>query len=121
MFIMRWRPDEYETLCRQAAQDPDCHYRNGQGNLSAYIRKCVLSHDRKTQGERIEKELRNMVFQIRKVGVNINQATKKINSGFGTAESAAALENGLEEIRGKLETLLRVLEGQYGGDEDSEH
>lgn len=74
---MRWKPEEYEILCRQAAQDPDCHYQSGEANLSAYVRKCVLIHDKQRQGEQIEKDLRNLVFQIRKIGVNINQASKK--------------------------------------------
>ena len=32
---------------------------------------------------RLEKELKNLSYQVRKIGVNINQVVAKINAGYG--------------------------------------
>ena len=36
---------------------------------------------------RLEKELKNLSYQVRKIGVNINQVVAKINAGYGDEEN----------------------------------
>lgn len=49
-------------------------------NVSAYIRKCIF--DRSDNPVAIRKELRDLSYQVRKIGVNINQVVTKVNAGY---------------------------------------
>ena len=45
---------------------------------------------------RLEKELKNLSYQVRKIGVNINQVVAKINAGYGNQIDIYDLEKALE-------------------------
>ena len=76
---LRLSEGEYARLYALAASDPDCLMRrSGRPSLSAYIRKHIIwSGDRP---EDLRKEMRSLTFQVRKAGVNINQAARRINA-----------------------------------------
>lgn len=97
--------------CR-ADQDQETHYKNGKRNLSGFIRKTVLERSGYRMGNR--QELKNLNFQIRKIGVNINQATKKINSGYYDRKICEDLQNSLEELNRHFQELQERMEEQDG-------
>ena len=68
---LRLSDKEYDRLLHLARADPDCMTRkSGRPSLSSYIRKVLLySGD---HPENLKKEIRDLVFQIKKAGVNIN-------------------------------------------------
>lgn len=117
--------EEYEYLCSKAEQSSETKCRSGAKNLSGYIRKCILEEsgylaDRNHQRE--QRELKNLTYQIRKIGVNINQATKKINSGYYGRDTCAALQEGLDKVEQRLSELIRLLEEcENGSDKADEH
>lgn len=66
-------------------------------DLSKFIRNVLLD----LTGYRsilISNQIRQLRQDIRKIGVNINQVTKKINGGYGTAADIAELLSELERV-----------------------
>jgi hypothetical protein len=102
---VRLTQKEYEYLCKKAKQDPDTRYKNGDKNLSGYIRNYVLKGA--GYGDiHIRKEIENMAYQIRKIGVNINQATRKINSGYGTAKAVSELQADMAHLTKSFDEFI---------------
>lgn len=100
---------EYERLKHQAAQDPDCvSKRSRRPLLSAYIRKCTLYTD--DRPESLRKEFKNLTYQIRKVGVNINQAAHRINAGIYSFSELEELQKGLKKIETLLDEIRKLME-----------
>lgn len=101
---------EYDFILSEASRNKNTKCKNGTRNLSAYIRHCILSESGYLEKEKQQRELKNIAYQIRKVGININQATKKINSGYYGTDTCMELQKGLKEIKGQFAALLKKLE-----------
>lgn len=95
---VRLSEKEFEILTELAEKDLSSKMADGRSNLSAYIRNAIFVNRRPKD---MKREIRNLNFQIRKIGVNINQVTKKINSGYFVQEDTQFL---LEEL-GRVEDL----------------
>lgn len=93
MITFRVTEDEYRDLREKAA-----------GNLSAYCRRRILRDEDRKREEK-ERNLKELTYQIRKIGVNINQVTARINSGFYYPQDAGRLLRQLEEVEGILQTV----------------
>lgn len=105
---VRLTKNEYDLLLREADKEGYAKYKNGELNLSSYIRGRLFSEmlARKNTG----KELRELSYQIRKIGVNINQAVKRINSGHENKEDETFLLSELAQV----ERLLKKYEKALG-------
>ncbi|WP_251391157.1 plasmid mobilization protein [Mediterraneibacter agrestimuris] len=114
---VRLTKQEYRLLTEKAERDCETLYRNGKKNLSGYIRKCALNESGKMTVN-LNRELKQLAYQVRKIGVNINQVAKKINAGYGYPDPMSAVEELKVELA-KIETqfaeLLQVVEenGNY--------
>ena len=86
---IRLTPQEYDSLQKRA-----------DGNLSAFCRRRLLQ-DASCQGN--EPYLKETAYQIRKIGVNINQIAARINAGI------CFIHDG-EELIHALENVYRILE-----------
>lgn len=113
--------DEYEHISRMAENDTDTRWKSGKKNLSAYIRKCLLQSTGYRRDGQIKKELDRLTYQIRKIGVNVNQATKKINSNFYDIEITERLHDELKEVNRNLREFMDRLEEMNGSNEVDEH
>lgn len=113
--------DEYEHISRMAENDADTRWKSGKKNLSAYIRKCVLQSTGYRREGQIKKELDRLTYQLRKIGVNVNQATKKINSNFYDVEITERLHDELKEVNRNLREFMDRLEEMNGSNEVDEH
>ncbi|WP_330688065.1 plasmid mobilization relaxosome protein MobC [Anaerobutyricum hallii] len=109
---IRLSEKEYQLLLSKAGNDLETKTKKGdKANTSAYIRKCIfLQEDRPV---RLEKELKNLSYQVRKIGVNINQVVAKINAGYGNQIDIYNLEKALEQIKHEMKTLNEKVE-DYG-------
>lgn len=74
------------------------------GNLSSYCRRLILRDEDIKRTEK-EKDLKELTYQIRKIGVNINQVTARINSGLYYPQDAGRLLRQLEEVERILQTV----------------
>lgn len=113
--------DEYEYISSLAENDSDTRWKSGKKNLSAYIRKCLLQSTGYRREGQIKKELDRLTYQIRKIGVNVNQATKKINSNFYDVEITERLHDELKEVNRNLREFMDRLEEMNGSNEVDEH
>ncbi len=112
-FHMVFTEREFEMLCSLAENDPDTHTKKGnEKNISAYIRKKIFSGA--ARPEDLRKELGNLAYQIRKIGVNINQVTAKINSSYATGNDVKLLEGYLHDVENSFWEMARKIEGIYG-------
>lgn len=112
---------EYEHLLKIAEADRDTCWKSGRKNMSAYVRKCVLQFSGYQKELQLKKELDELTYQIRKIGVNINQAVKKINVNFYDIETTERLHDGLDQVESMLKALIQKLEEADGGHEADEH
>lgn len=94
---------EYEEL-KKAAEDEGI-------NVSGYIRRLIYQRDPELvwldRLDRADQRLGEMIFQLRKVGVNINQIAHRIN-GTDMLLDSAVLEylKKLSELSGRLEHVV---------------
>ena len=102
--------DEYEYLIKKAHEDSSTCWKNGSKNISAYIRKCVLQATGFKKELWIRKELSDLTYQIRKIGVNINQATRKSIQMCMILRWTERLHNGMEQINENVQKLIEKLE-----------
>ncbi len=112
---------EYEYVCKMADADKDTRWRSGRKNLAAYVRKCILQFSGYQKEIQIKKELNELTYQVRKIGVNINQAVKKINVNFYDVETTERLHDGLDQVETMLKTLIQKLEATDGSHKIDEH
>lgn len=113
---------EYEYIVKMAENDTGTCWKSGRKNLSAYVRKCVLQSSGFENETKLRKELDSLTFQIRKIGVNINQAVKKINANnFYDVQTTEMLHDGLEQVNEKMQDLLEELRKINGSNKIDEH
>ncbi|MBQ6392014.1 MAG: MobC family plasmid mobilization relaxosome protein [Eubacterium sp.] len=113
VIALRLSKNEYKKLLSLAAEDPECLMKqSGRPSLSSYIRKCIFCSG--DHPENLKKEIRSLTYQVRKAGVNINQAVHWINAGYG---SEGKLREILENQRRIEELLIKIL-GLMSGETD---
>lgn len=61
----------------------------------------------------MKKELKNLSYQVRKIGVNINQVVAKINARYGNQIDIYNLEKALSQIESEVESLNKKVK-DYG-------
>lgn len=115
---VRFQPEEYEFLCEKAEKDPETRMRTGSKNLSAYVRKKTLQESGYQKELQIQKELKELVYQFRKIGTNINQATKQLHIGYEPAAAADRLEKNMTILEQKMEMLREELKRIYSNLEE---
>lgn len=88
-----------------------CATEEGQ-DLSKFVRNILLD----LTGYRsilISNQVRQLRQDIRKIGVNINQVTKKINGGYGTAADIAELLSELERVQNLFDEYKEKVDGTW--------
>ncbi len=88
---IRLTPDELEHLKQCSAASQTAKFENGKENFSYYIREKLLESSR-YKNSCLEQQLRDIRYELRKIGTNINQVTKKINAGYGTLEDLQEIQ-----------------------------
>ena len=80
--------------------------------FSAYIRDTLFREEKEER--QYYRELKNLNFQIRKIGVNINQVAAKINSGYKKYDSVFYLQKSLSQVEEEVKKLIEKLEEDSG-------
>lgn len=106
---IRLSDSEYKKLLSLAAEDPDCIMKkSGNPSLSSYIRKQLFYSG--NHPENLKEEIRDLNFQIRKAGVNINQTVHRINVGYGGHRQAEQILDNQEKIMSLLARILSAVQ-----------
>lgn len=99
---------EYDLLMSEAEKNGYAKFKNGELNLSSFIRSKLFSE--MEEQKNVGRELRELSYQIRKIGVNINQAVKRINSGYEEKDDDTFLLSELAQVELLLKKYEEVLE-----------
>lgn len=103
--------DEYNYLIAKANKSSE-NFKNGKENLSGFIRETLLSET----GYRnvfLERQLKDLRYEFRKIGTNINQVVKRINSGYGLHADVPILIKLLEELKTSLDEYERIIKDKW--------
>ena len=103
---IRLSEKEYQMVKREAEQDPDCRSKSGTINISKFIRNRVLMPER--NAIRVERKMEDLIFQIRKIGINIHQTTRKMDSEFGELSDIQVLQEEQKKIENLLKELIQL-------------
>ena len=74
---VRFDEQELDFLKKRALQEKKYCFRNGSANLPGYIRSCILEQSG-WKRETYAKEVRELTYQIRKVGVMMSEYCRRI-------------------------------------------
>lgn len=103
---IRLSEKEYQMVKSEAERDPDCRSKSGTINISKFIRNRVLMPER--NAIRVERKMEDLIFQIRKIGINIHQATRKMESEFGELSDIQVLKEEQKKIEDLLKELIQL-------------
>lgn len=107
---LRLTPEEMEHLRKCAEDNGEPSFRSGARiNYSGYYRKHLLA-ETNYKNEELKRIQKRLVYEIRKIGVNINQVTKKINAGYGTHADLRDLKDELGEVEKLLKKTMEECE-----------
>lgn len=81
-------------------------------SFSAFIRDSLLEHNG-ICSKAVKKQMHDLRWEINKIGVNINQAAKRINSGFGSRQDIQCMIANQEELKILLEKYLEEVESVW--------
>ena len=106
---LRLSGSEYNKLLSMAAEDPACLMKkSGRASVSSYIRKCIFHSG--DHPENLKEEIRSLNYQVRKAGININQAVHKINAGNSSWKDVDSIQRNQSRIEGLLSQVLDLLQ-----------
>lgn len=106
---IRLTREEMEHLKKRAEEDGGYSFRNGRTNYSGFYRARLLAATNYKNDE-LKKLQKQLAYEVRKIGVNINQVTKKINSGYGMEADARYLQESLENVEKSLKENMEACE-----------
>ena len=108
---VRVTEEEFTLIKEKIKEDKAYGYLYGSGqNVSEYIRNCIyedLGKNKKFQYT----EIQDLNYQIRKIGVNVNQVAAKVNAGYKDYSSAVSeILNQQKKIEYYVKKLFDMLE-----------
>lgn len=106
---LRLTDEELNFLKRRMDEDGSAKFHSGKNNFSAYLRDRLLAN----AGYRnhiLEQQNNNLDYELRKIGVNINQIARKINGGFGSRKDITDLYSYLNRIGQLVEEYQKKVE-----------
>lgn len=103
--LFRLSKEDTEILEKHVKREKE--KKSGLDDESKYIR--YLIRNRPSADPEIKKTLSNLVFEINKIGVNINQITKDYNSLFYEESDKKKLEALLKQVKFSFEKLRKDL------------
>lgn len=113
---VRLTEKEYRMLEERAkAKSP---LKSGRGNLSGYIRSMILEPEKKSK--RDARDLKELTYQIRKIGVNVNQIAAKANSGYFNRDLLLSLKKNQERLEAEVRDFFGRQEEAHGNHKTDE-
>lgn len=114
---VRLREAEYQAFLERYED-------SGEAGISDYIRRCILSDDL-AKSQALLRELHQTNYQIRKIGVLVNQIAHKVNAGYAfNRGNEQSILNGMEDIEkmfGRLQEQILGGGGNHSTDEADAH
>lgn len=105
---VRYTDDEYDTLLTFM----DKYYDTPEGNVSDFIRKKTLKAGVPIS---IDKDIRDLKYQINKVGVNVNQIAKKMNCDMIYSTDVEYVTDEIQNIEKQFTNLIEIVKEKANG------
>ena len=103
-FNLRLSEPEYIYL-KKCAEGAEFRFKHGRVNFSGYVRSMLLEKSGYKNTTYL-RQLRDVAYELRKIGTNVNQIAKKINQGYiGSSDDLAELKAYLERIEKTFDEL----------------
>ena len=104
-------------VCRKRCRDP--HEKDKGKKYLCLHQEVYLFFRQASMGA--EKRIKELSYQVRKIGVNINQAVTKINSGYGGPSDIRMLQQCLADVENRVKRVEMQIEKNYGDNETHAH
>lgn len=98
---VRLRATEYKAFLER-------YEGSGEKSISDYIRRCIFSDDL-AKSQALIRELHQTNYQIRKIGVLINQIAHKVNAGYAFSRGN---ENTILDKFDEIDKMFQILKEQ---------
>lgn len=89
--------EELEHLKKCSSSFSEARFKSGRENFSGYLREKLLGESN-YKNKNLEQQIKNVAYELRKIGTNVNQVAKKVNSGKGVSSDIEELKQYLEQI-----------------------
>lgn len=99
----RLPPEDYEEIFKKAQER---HL-----SVSEYIRCQARTKVRLAADPKIRSAMQELLYEINKIGTNINQITKRHNSRVYTKEDKKQLSDGMERLEDLMEEIREMCSG----------
>lgn len=109
---VRLTEDEYKLLERKMKEAQEKNFHKEKEGFSGFMRETLLERNG-AYTSLLKMQLSDLRYEIRKIGVNINQATKKINGGIGSVVDVRVLENSLADVEDLLKDYQDKMEAAW--------
>lgn len=108
---IRITEDDLILIKEKIKGDKAYEFLHGSGeNISEYIRNCIYEDLGKNKKYH-DTEIQDLNYQIRKIGVNVNQVAAKVNAGYKDYSSAISeILNQQKKIEYHVKKLSKMLE-----------
>lgn len=110
---IRLTQDEYDAIVKRKDNDENNSKGKMQGNLSVYIRNVLIAEGGQSDWK-IDKELNQLNYEIRKIGLNVNQIARKLNANMGDPRDADYAIELLSEINEKIGLMEKQIDKNKG-------
>lgn len=114
---VRFSEKEWNMLNEKVKESDRGKFKYGKtnrGNVSAYIRDILFREE--VEEQFYVREIKYLTYQIRKIGININQATAKLNSGHQSRDTVFYLQKNLQQVEEEVKKMIEKLEVARHGD-----
>lgn len=98
---IRFTQEEYDHLLNSRDND--------KIKISAHLRNIALSNTGHSD-KRVDKQLDTLNYNIRKIGVNINQIANKLNADYGDTRDAQYALELMTKLTDEVEELARSVQ-----------
>ncbi len=109
---LRLSPEELDYLMLCMEKENASTSCGGRKNLSAFVREKLLTNIG-YRNKRLQEQNDSLSYELRKIGVNLNQIARKMNAGFGRPQDVTDLLSYLDSIERLLQTYIEQTESLW--------
>lgn len=106
---IRLTRQELEHLKKCSGSFSELQFKNGRENFSAYLRDKLLKETNYKNGS-VERRMKELQYELRKIGTNVNQIARKVNGDLGTRGDVEELKQYLRSIENAFEKFQKEVD-----------
>lgn len=100
---------EYELLVQKMREGQEKDYYDVKDGFSGFLRETLLERNG-AHTSMLRRQLADLRYEIRKIGVNVNQIAKRVNSNIAEPGDIAELLGDMERIENMFDEYKKKVE-----------